>query len=84
MNKIDPRLLDQILCCECVEGMSNLPYDCIDLTLTSEPYGKLRDYRFQGVRQPPGPRYKRDRSSDEGRLLHFLHTLKIWHQGQHY
>ena len=38
MNKIAPKLLDQILCCDCVEGMRTLPDDCIDLTVTSPPY----------------------------------------------
>ena len=47
MNKISPKLLDQILCCDCVEGMSKLPIDCIDLTVTSPPYGTMRDYGGQ-------------------------------------
>lgn len=47
MNKISPKLLDQIVCCDCVEGMKTIPDDCIDLTLTSPPYGKMRDYGGQ-------------------------------------
>ena len=47
MNKIDPRFLDQILCRDCVEGMKMLSDDWIDLTVTSPPYGKIRDYGGQ-------------------------------------
>ncbi len=47
MNKITPKQLDQILCCDCVEGMKMLSDDCIDLTVTSPPYGKMRDYGGQ-------------------------------------
>jgi site-specific DNA-methyltransferase (adenine-specific) len=44
MNKIAPNFLDQILCCDCVEGMRSLPDGCIDLTVTSPPYDGLRDF----------------------------------------
>jgi site-specific DNA-methyltransferase (adenine-specific) len=44
MNRISPNLLDQILCCDCVDGMRSLPEHCIDLTVTSPPYGKIREY----------------------------------------
>jgi N6-adenosine-specific RNA methylase IME4/DNA modification methylase len=47
MNRIDPTLIDHIKCCDCVEGMRTLPDDCIDMTLTSPPYGKMRDYGGQ-------------------------------------
>jgi N6-adenosine-specific RNA methylase IME4 len=47
MNEIDPTLIDQILCCDCVQGMSRLPDDCIYLTVTSPPYSKMRDYGGQ-------------------------------------
>ncbi len=47
MNEIDPSLVNQIQCCDCVVGMSRLPVDCIDLTVTSPPYGKMRDYGGQ-------------------------------------
>ena len=30
---------------DCVEGMKMLPDECIDLTVTSPPYGELRKYR---------------------------------------
>ncbi len=47
MSKISPSFLDQILCCDCVEGMKKLPDGCIDLTVTSPPYGTMRDYGGQ-------------------------------------
>ena len=34
----------QIVCCDCLEGMSRLPDKCIPLTLTSPPYDNLRTY----------------------------------------
>lgn len=34
-----------IKCCDCVEGMKNLPDCCIDLTVTSPPYDNLRKYK---------------------------------------
>ncbi|QDU80513.1 DNA adenine methyltransferase YhdJ [Polystyrenella longa] len=36
--------LDQIIHTDCVEGMKSLPDDCIDLIVTSPPYGNLRTY----------------------------------------
>ena len=48
MNKIDLRCLDQILRCECVEGMRSLPDACIPLTVTSPPYDDLRCYGDHG------------------------------------
>ena len=47
MSKISPSFLDQILCCDCVEGMKKLPDGCIDLTVTSPPYGTMRNYGGQ-------------------------------------
>nr|DAV56281.1 MAG TPA: adenine-specific methyltransferase [Caudoviricetes sp.] len=36
--------LDYIKCCDCVDGMRELPDCCMDLTVTSPPYGNLRKY----------------------------------------
>jgi site-specific DNA-methyltransferase (adenine-specific) len=47
MCSIDPKFVDQILHCDCVEGMRLLPDDCLDLTLTSPPYGEIRSYGGQ-------------------------------------
>src|SRR4051794_23666503 len=44
MSKLDPKLIDQILPCNCVEGMRQLPNDCIPLTVTSPPYDHVRTY----------------------------------------
>jgi DNA modification methylase len=44
MNKIDPKLINHLRCCDCVEGMRELPDDCIPVTVTSPPYDRLRDY----------------------------------------
>lgn len=44
MAKLGPYDLNQIYCGECSEMMSQLPDDCIDLTVTSPPYDNLRDY----------------------------------------
>lgn len=35
---------DYIKCCDCLEGMRQLPDECIDLTVTSPPYDDLRSY----------------------------------------
>jgi len=48
--------LDQIVCGDNVEVLSGFPDDCIDLTVTSPPYGELRTYgghswNFEGVAQ---------------------------------
>jgi DNA modification methylase len=37
--------INQIICGDCVEVMKSWPDECIDLTVTSPPYGNLRDYR---------------------------------------
>ena len=34
-----------IKCCDNVQGLRNLPDDCIDLTVTSPPYDNLRTYK---------------------------------------
>jgi DNA modification methylase len=47
MSGIDPKFVDQILHFDCVEGMRLLPDECIDLTLTSPPYGEIRRYGGQ-------------------------------------
>ena len=43
-----PRSLDSYLnkiqCIDCVEGMSRLPGNCIDLVVTSPPYDSIRNY----------------------------------------
>jgi site-specific DNA-methyltransferase (adenine-specific) len=44
MNHIDPKLINQILCTDCVAGMQQLPDCCIPLTVTSPPYDDLRTY----------------------------------------
>ena len=49
MSKISPSFLDQILCCDCVEGMKKLPDGCIDLTVTSPPYGTMQRLRRSGL-----------------------------------
>lgn len=36
--------MNNIYNCDCVEGMRNLPDECIDLTVTSPPYDNLRKY----------------------------------------
>lgn len=36
--------VDYIKCCDNVDGLRSLPDECIDLTLTSPPYGQLRKY----------------------------------------
>ena len=45
MNTIGPYKLDNIYCGECSAMMTELPDDCIDLTVTSPPYDNLREYR---------------------------------------
>lgn len=35
---------DYIKCCNCIDGMKELPDECIDLVVTSPPYDNLRDY----------------------------------------
>ncbi|MBI4672892.1 MAG: site-specific DNA-methyltransferase [Chloroflexi bacterium] len=42
---LNPTLaLDTVVCGDCVEGMSLLPSESIDLVVTSPPYDGLRDY----------------------------------------
>lgn len=36
--------VDYIKCCDCVDGMKMLSDGCIDLTVTSPPYGDMREY----------------------------------------
>ncbi|MDY0168579.1 MAG: site-specific DNA-methyltransferase [Thermoguttaceae bacterium] len=38
------KYIDQILHCDCVQGMRALPAACIPLTVTSPPYDKIRRY----------------------------------------
>ncbi len=42
--KLGPYTLDHIYNMDCLEGMKNLPNNCIDLVVTSPPYDNLRDY----------------------------------------
>ena len=37
-------MIDNIFCCDCLEGMKQIPDGTIDLTLTSPPYDNLRKY----------------------------------------
>lgn len=39
------RILNQVTVGNCVPLMESLPDECIDLTITSPPYGDLRDYK---------------------------------------
>ena len=41
------KFVNQILCCDCVEGMKKLPDGCIDLGLGSPPFDDLRRYGGQ-------------------------------------
>ena len=34
-----------IKCCDCIDGLKELPDECIDLTVTSPPYDDLRKYK---------------------------------------
>ena len=36
--------VNKIYCCDCVDGISKLDDDCIDLVVTSPPYDDLREY----------------------------------------
>jgi len=38
-------LIDTVDCGDCAELLGKLPEDCVDLTVTSPPYGALRDYK---------------------------------------
>ncbi len=44
MTKRDTNPIDEILCCECAEGLRGLPDACVPLTVTSPPYDGLRGY----------------------------------------
>jgi hypothetical protein len=44
MKEIDPEYVNQIIPCDCVEGMRHLACACIPLTVTSPPYDDLRKY----------------------------------------
>jgi len=44
MSSIAPEFVDQIFLCDCLEGMRRLADGCIDMTLTSPPYGEIRRY----------------------------------------
>lgn len=44
MNRIDPKFIDRVWCCDCVSGMRRLPESCIPLTVTSPPYDGMREY----------------------------------------
>lgn len=44
MKNLAPKFMDRIIRHDCVEGMGWLPDDCIDMTLTSPPYGDIRRY----------------------------------------
>jgi DNA modification methylase len=56
----DGKFIDQLLRCDCLEGMPRLPDSSIPLTLTSPPYDALREYgghrfdfeKFQAVGRP--------------------------------
>lgn len=45
MTTLGPYELNNIYCGECSELMAELPDNCIDLTVTSPPYDKLRKYK---------------------------------------
>jgi DNA modification methylase len=42
--KLNNLALNKVYCTDCVEGMSKLPDNSIDLVVTSPPYDQLRDY----------------------------------------
>jgi site-specific DNA-methyltransferase (adenine-specific) len=44
MNQVDPKFVNQVLHCDCVGGMRQLPDCCIPLTVTSPPYDDMRTY----------------------------------------
>ena len=51
---LNPKYIDRIICCDCVEGMKKLSEKCIPLTVTSPPYDSMREYGghpfdFEGV-----------------------------------
>ena len=36
--------IDYIKCCDCLDGMKEIPDESVDLVVTSPPYDNLRDY----------------------------------------
>ena len=48
MSKLAPRFINQILCCDCVAGMRDLPDGCIPLTVTSRAIDG-RPFDFEGI-----------------------------------
>ncbi len=42
---ISKKWLNNIICMDCVEGMKQLPPNCIDLVVTSPPYDGIRKYK---------------------------------------
>lgn len=44
MNLVPKEMQNKVFCTDCVEGMRQLPDDCIPLTVTSPPYDGLRKY----------------------------------------
>lgn len=47
MNQVPKELQNKVFCTDCVEGMRELPAECIPLTVTSPPYDKLRKFGGQ-------------------------------------
>lgn len=41
---LDSKFINNIMLCDCIEGMRQLPDNCIPLTLTSPPFDDVRDY----------------------------------------
>jgi len=39
---------NQIFCCDCLAGMAKMSDACIPLTVTSPPYGTMREYGGHG------------------------------------
>jgi len=37
--------MNKIMCCNCVDGMSSIDAESVNLTVTSPPFGKLRTYK---------------------------------------
>ncbi len=44
MKNTPPKYLDRIILGDCIERMRRMPDGCIDMTLTSPPYGEIRRY----------------------------------------
>jgi site-specific DNA-methyltransferase (adenine-specific) len=58
MNQLDPKFVNQVLHCDCVKGMRQLPDCCIPLTVTSPPYDHLRDLRHPDYDRLVGELYR--------------------------